>query len=220
MTTAIVASAAEPGPVNQTGPGEAAANDTGARIGPNAVIQLLAALRQAGRHDLAVQACAVAGKPEWLDQPPGEMVDERSVARLHQAVRAAMPLEAANIIMTEAGRLTADYLLANRIPRPVQFLLKCLPGMTAASILVKAISAHAWTFAGSGTFTAQVGNPTVLTLSNNPLIAGEQAEHPLCAWHTAVFERLFQALVSRRTHAAETECEAEGDITCRFVLRW
>ena len=60
----------------------------------------------------------------------------------------------------------------------------------------------------------------MFTLTNNPLIAGERAEHPLCAWHTAVFERLFQALVSRRTHAAETECEAEGDITCRFVLRW
>ncbi|MBS0641654.1 MAG: bacteriochlorophyll 4-vinyl reductase [Acetobacteraceae bacterium] len=220
MTAAIAETAAATERAGQSGAGAAAATDIAFRIGPNAVIQLLSALRSAGRHDLAAEACAAAGMPEWLDSPPSEMVDERIVARLHRAVRAALPLDAANLIMAEAGRLTALYLLANRIPRPVQLLLKCLPSRTAASILVKAISAHAWTFAGSGTFTAQVGNPTVFTLSNNPLIAGERAEHPLCAWHTAVFERLFQALVSRRTHAAETECEAEGDITCRFILRW
>ena len=62
--------------------------------------------------------------------------------------------------------------------------------------------------------------PTVFTLINNPLIANEHAEHPLCAWHTAVFQRLFEVLVSRRSHVAEMECEAEGDMACRFVVRW
>lgn len=190
------------------------------RIGPNAVLQLLAALRSAGRQDVARQACIAAGVSEWLDHPPETMVDERPVGRLHRAVREALPGDAAEVLMTEAGRLTADYLLAHRIPRAVQILLKCLPARMAAKILVQAISAHAWTFAGSGTFTAQAGMPTVFTLTHNPLIKGEHAPAPLCAWHTAVFERLFRELVSRRTHVVETECEAEGDLMCRFVLRW
>ncbi|MFL5252143.1 MAG: bacteriochlorophyll 4-vinyl reductase [Rhodopila sp.] len=203
----------------EAGAGQDAA-DGGARIGPNAVTQLLTALRQLGRQKLAREACIEAGVSAWYDVPPQEMVDEREVARLHRVVRQALPPEGANVVMSEAGRLTADYLLTNRIPRPVQLLLKCLPSRTAASLLVKAIRAHAWTFAGSAIFTAQPGMPTVFTLTNNPLIAGERSDHPLCAWHTAVFQRLFEVLVSRRAHVAETECEAEGDLSCRFVVHW
>src|SRR3954452_21912370 len=138
-----------------------------ALIGPNAVIQLLAALNEGDRQDLARRACIEAGVSGWFHTPPQHMVDERAVGRLHRAVRRALPLETANVLMAEAGRLTADYLLAHRIPRAVQVLLRCLPARAAAALLVKAISAHAWTFAGSATFTAQAGMPTVFTLINN-----------------------------------------------------
>jgi divinyl protochlorophyllide a 8-vinyl-reductase len=190
------------------------------RIGPNAVTQLLVALRRGGRQDLVREACAAAGVRDWMDHPPETMVDEQAVARLHRAVREAVPAETARALMTEAGRLTAEYLLANRIPRAARVLLRLLPPRAAAALLVRAIGAHAWTFAGSGTFSARAGNPTVFTLVNNPLIAGETYDHPLCDWHTAVFDRLFKALVHRGAHAMEAECEAAGGMECRFVVRW
>jgi divinyl protochlorophyllide a 8-vinyl-reductase len=43
---------------------------------------------------------------------------------------------------------------------------------------------------------------------------------PVCAWHAAVFRRLFQVLVSPAATAIETSCEASGDDRCRFVLAW
>ncbi len=201
-------------------PTEAPAAQTVARIGPNAVTQLLAALRADGRMPFAQQVFAAAGASDWLREPPAEMINERAVARLHRAVRAAMPAEEARALMTTAGRLTADYLLANRIPRPVQIVLKYLPARLAAEALVPAIRAHAWTFAGSGQFSGRAGAPTVFAMTGNPLCAGERSVAPLCAWHAAVFERLFQVLVSPACRVVETDCEARGDGCCRFIADW
>jgi divinyl protochlorophyllide a 8-vinyl-reductase len=189
-----------------------------ARIGPNAVIQLAAALRAAGQDALAAHVFTACGVPEWRDHPPGDMVDERRVARLHQAVRATVP--DAPAILSDAGRRTADYLLANRIPKPAQALLKILPARPAAAILVAAIRRNAWTFAGSATFAAHTANPTVFEITRNPICAGEHAAAPVCDWHAAVFERLFQALVSRKARAVETLCEADGGACCRFEVGW
>ncbi len=191
-----------------------------ARIGPNAVTQLLAALQAGNQEALARQIFAAAGVAEWLENPPTGMVDERAVGRLHHAVRAAIPPEQATDLMTQAGRLTADYLLANRIPRFAQVILKCVPPWLAANLLVPAIRAHAWTFAGSGQFSGRAGSPTLFALTNNPLCAHERTSTTLCAWHAAVFERLFQVLVSPRCRVSETDCEARGDGCCRFVVNW
>jgi divinyl protochlorophyllide a 8-vinyl-reductase len=190
----------------------------GAKIGPNAVIQLAAALNGAGLDQLCLAVFAAVGVADWMDNPPGAMVDERKAARLHQAVRAASPR--AEAVLRDAGRRTADYLLANRIPKPVQTLLTLLPARLAAVVLVSAIRRNAWTFAGSGDFSAHAGSPTIFEIRGNPLCAGEQAIAPVCAWHAAVFERLFQALVSKRSRVTETECEASGDHCCRFVVDW
>jgi divinyl protochlorophyllide a 8-vinyl-reductase len=120
--------------------------------------------------------------------------------------------------MREAGRLTAGYLLANRIPGPVQMVMKLLPAPLAARMLVSAIRSHAWTFAGSGRFSARNGRSTVFEIRDNPLCRGEWAPGPVCAWHTAVFQRLFEVLVSPNSRAVETHCEANGDPCCRFVI--
>ena len=191
-----------------------------ARIGPNAVLQLMAALKAAGLTRLSAPAFAAAGVAEWLDTPPTTMVEEHRVARLHQTVRSVAPEGEGMLLMAEAGRLTADYILAHRIPRPAQALLKILPARLAARVLVPAIGAHAWTFAGSGRFSGRAGPPTVFELTGNPLCAGERATEPVCAWHAAVFQRLFQVLVSPAARVAETSCEARGDSCCRFVLDW
>lgn len=190
------------------------------RIGPNAVLQLIEALRARGHAALIGPLFNLAGAADWLSAPPGEMVNERRVARLHHETRAALSPEEAEAVMTEAGRRTADYLLAHRIPRVAQGLLKLLPARLAATALTGAIRANAWTFAGSGGFEARVGRTVVFVLEGNPLCAGEISPTPMCAWHTAVFERLFRVLVSPRARCRETQCEAAGGSSCRFEVDW
>ena len=77
-----------------------------AKIGPNAVIQLIQALTAAGLHDQAKTIFTTAGASDWLAQPPAEMVDERRVAAIHQTVRQLLPPEQAVAILTDAGLRT------------------------------------------------------------------------------------------------------------------
>jgi divinyl protochlorophyllide a 8-vinyl-reductase len=191
-----------------------------AEIGPNSVIQLIEALNAAGLQQAAVAIFAAAEASDWLATPPSVMVDERPVARIHQAVRHLLPQQQASAVLADAGFRTANYILANRIPKFAQVILKLLPAPLAAKLLVKAISAHAWTFAGSGRFSGRAGHPTVFEIANNPLCAGEHSATPTCIWHVAVFQRLFQVLVSPKSHAIETSCGAAGDECCRFELDW
>jgi divinyl protochlorophyllide a 8-vinyl-reductase len=166
------------------------------------------------------QVFAGAGVAGWLADPPAVMVDEHLAAGLHRTLRARLPVEQASLVMAEAGRLTADYLLAARIPASAQAILKLLPAFLSASLLVGAIKAHAWTFAGSGHFSARSGTPLLLEIRNNPLCAGEHAPAPVCAWHAAVFRRLFEVLVSRDVRVDEIDCEACGGSACRFSIDW
>ena len=191
-----------------------------AKIGPNAVTQLIAALDESGLGQIAEPLFKTAGVFDWLEHPPEIMIDEIGVGRLHRTLRSSLPPDRAEDLMRGAGRRTADYLLRVRIPKPAQMVLKALPPLWSARLLVRAITSHAWTFAGSGRFSARAGNPTVFELVGNPLCAGETYAAPACAWHAAVFERLFQVLVSANCRAIETECEARGDPRCRFELRW
>ncbi len=190
------------------------------KIGPNAVIQLVESLRASGLERAMTPAFSRVGAAAWLASPPEEMVDAAQVGRLHRAVRASLTDAQAAAVMADAGRRTADYLLSARIPSPVQLVLRLLPPRLSAMILVSAIRAHAWTFAGAGRFSARPGSPTIFELSGNPLCAGERSPTPVCAWHAAVFQRLFQALVSPAATAVETSCAACGDEHCRFVLAW
>lgn len=189
-------------------------------IGPNAVIQLIHALDAAGLEPAAAEIFSEAAASDWLAHPPSAMVDERPVAAIHKAVRKVLPPPQAAAILTDAGLRTGDYILANRIPKLAQTLLKILPASLAAKMLTKAISAHAWTFAGSGKFTAKAGKTVTFEIAHNPLCAGEHAGHQVCVWHASVFQRLFQTLVSPYTRVTETTCGARGDDCCRFVADW
>jgi divinyl protochlorophyllide a 8-vinyl-reductase len=188
---------------------------TEARIGPNAVIQLGETLLAHGRRSLAREVYLAAGHPDWLAAPPAEMLPEAAVAELHAALRRLLPEAEAAAFAAEAGRRTGDYVLANRIPRPVRMTLRLLPPPLSSRLLLEAIEAHAWTFAGSGRFTCRAGLPAVVEIAGNPL-AGPSG----CDWHTAVFERLFQRLVHDRAEAHETRCCGRGEASCRFEISW
>ena len=198
-------------------------NDTGAaahaaRIGPNAIIQVAAALRALTDEQNLRDIFATAGLSAYLDQPPTAMVEETAVARLHQTVRAVLPESLATQVMHDAGRRTGEYVLARRIPAPVRLILPQLPVWLARKLLLKAIRGNAWTFAGSGQFSARDGDPCIIEIAANPVVLGEVATSPICHWHSAVFETLFQRLVDTHFVAREVACCASGSEVCRFVV--
>jgi len=193
---------------------EDARGQKGGLIGPNAVLQLLPVLEEAGGTRLRDAVMAAAG----IDAPPSDagLMPEGPAARLHQALRRLRPDAA--VLAAQAGARTGDYILAHRIPAPAQRLLRALPPMVAAPLLSRAIAKHAWTFAGSGRFR-RVG-ARAFEIAANPVVAGEQSRQPLCHWHAALFERLYRVLVDDRLRCTETACCACGDPACRFELRW
>jgi divinyl protochlorophyllide a 8-vinyl-reductase len=193
------------------------------RIGPNAIIRVAQALPA---FIGSAATCALferAGLAGYLRELPEHMVDETEVQQLHAELRRSLGPEMAAQVARSAGRRTADYLLAHRIPKPVQTLLKALPARLSAHLLLTAVRRHAWTFAGSGVFSARTGHPgspVVLTIRDNPLCKDLTSETPACDFYAATFERLFQVLVARRARVLEVACEACGDAECRFEVRW
>ncbi|TCZ66199.1 bacteriochlorophyll 4-vinyl reductase [Roseicella aquatilis] len=192
----------------------------GGRIGPNAITRMAEALDAALPAAEVDALFAAAGLAAYRRSPPERMVDEREVAALHRTLRARLPPARLEAVTREAGLRTGDYLLAHRIPRPVQALLRLLPAPLAARLLVSAIRRHAWTFAGSGAFAAWPGYPLRLAIAGCPLCRGMSAERPACGTYAATFERLFRRLVHRRARVTETACEAMGSAACVFELRW
>lgn len=160
--------------------------DTGARIGPNAILQLLPVLDD---------ACGRTGRDRLLsgiDLPPPDagMWPEAACRAAHLAVWQGCG-DQAGAILARAGQGTADYILAHRIPGPAQTLIRALPASLGARLLTAAIARHAWTFAGSGRFGIAARAPLTLEIADNPL---SFPGHP-CHWHAAVFARLYQTLV-------------------------
>jgi divinyl protochlorophyllide a 8-vinyl-reductase len=177
-------------------------------------------LRTTGGTSLEHELLSKAGLEEYLTEMPAEMVDEGEVTRLQRAVQTELDPQRARVVMLDAGRRTGDYLLANRIPRPVQRVLRVLPAALASRILLVAIGRNAWTFAGSGRFDIKPGQPVKLTLKGCPLCAGAVSDIPLCDYYAATFERLFRELVSARAVATETSCSAISGAACVFEVRW
>ncbi|MEM9501236.1 MAG: bacteriochlorophyll 4-vinyl reductase [Pseudomonadota bacterium] len=161
-----------------------------ALIGPNAVLQMAAAMeRNLGRDNTnAILAEAGIGVlPTGL-----EMIAEREAIRLHE-VLAKRASDQATAIAIEAGYGTADYIIANRIPAPVRLLLRLLPASLAARLLMRAIKHHAWTFVGAGHFTPD--GPWRFSIDREAAGDRTTPRLTLYRWYGAVFARLYQGLV-------------------------
>jgi len=179
----------------------------GPRIGPNAVIQVAAALANRLGTGVARELMLGAGLGAYVKAPPQKMIDEREVIALHSLLRERLQPATANEVARAAGLATGDYLLANRIPRIAQLVLS-------------AIRRHAWTFTGSGHFHATTGRPIVITIENCPICRGANAARPQCEYYAATFARLFRRLVQRHATVRETACQACGADQCRFEIDW
>ncbi|MEO1241708.1 MAG: bacteriochlorophyll 4-vinyl reductase [Pseudomonadota bacterium] len=201
-------------------PGNAAIHskpDRSGRIGPNAVLQLMAALAGPAERPLLVPIFERASCTGYLKNPPDEMIPEQDAAALHSALFDIAGPDGARTISTDAGRRTADYVMANRIPGFAKTILRALPARLAAPLLASAIAKHAWTFCGSGSFSiVKCGGARslVIKIANNPLAT------PGCAWHCAVFERMFQHLVSATAIVQHNQRHTLDQKFCVFTIRF
>ncbi len=185
---------------------------TTALIGPNAILQAVAVLDRAMGQAVRDRVMARAAVP----MPTGaEMIPETDAAAMHIALRREVPGQA-NDLLWQAGQATGAYILRHRIPGFAKAVIRLLPGPIAARVLAAAIAKHAWTFAGSGSFSVLPGRPLVFLIRDNPL--RDPDGHP-CLWHAAVFQHLFRALVWPEAQVTEVECQAQGAALCRFELR-
>ncbi len=171
----------------------------GALIGPNAVLQAVAVMEE--RLGMA-ETGAILADAQIEQLPTGKhMIPEIEVLRLHRWLALHDPMGAL-VIAEEAGARTADYIIANRIPRPAVWLLKRLPALLAAPLLMGAIRKHAWTFVGAGVFTpaGAWGFAIDRTRADDSIPPPDS----LFLWYAAVFTRLYRVLVA-------TDC------TCRMA---
>ncbi|OZA12139.1 MAG: bacteriochlorophyll 4-vinyl reductase, partial [Rhodobacterales bacterium 17-64-5] len=107
-----------------------------ARIGPNAILQLVPVLDRAVGVRARKGLFAEAGVA--LPPPDAGMLPETEVIRLHRALCFWLPSIAPDLLR-QAGLATGDYILANRIPRLAQGVIRLMPAALAARVLVKAI---------------------------------------------------------------------------------
>jgi divinyl protochlorophyllide a 8-vinyl-reductase len=156
-----------------------------------------------------------------LVNPPTEMVPEADVMRLHAELHLVLPQADAAAVAAEAGRQTAAYLLAVRIPRLARLLLRLLPRSTAAWIFTRAIDRHAWTFGGTGRFSAtRDAGGLALLIEDNPACRAFSADQPSCHYFVETFRGLYAAILGDRVRVVETGCEAAGADACRFRVTW
>lgn len=185
----------------------------GHHVAPFLVLELVAAVEAAeGRsaRDALLAAAGIAGPPRATEPIPQTIAH-----RMHRALRETMPGPAPALLRT-AGQSTADRLIETQLSSRARTMLQRGPWTVAAWLLGRWARQDSWTFAGSARFTpvAQLE----FELAGNPLIAGEKAAHPICLFHEAMFERLFQRLVEPNLICREVECEAMGAPACRFVV--
>ncbi|MBB4284383.1 bacteriochlorophyll 4-vinyl reductase [Roseospira goensis] len=195
--------------------------DEDARIGPNSITRIADALRDRRGPVETAALFAAAGLAHHAARPPESMVPAADVTALHGVLRARLDHDTVVAVSRAAGVATADYLLAHRIPKPAQAVLRLLPPVPAARVLIGAMGRHAWTFAGGGRFEGHAGRPTRLVIADGPIQAAvADAEAPVCDYYAATFERLFRVLVARRTRVREVACQAMGAPACVFEADW
>ena len=183
-------------------------------VGPNAIIQLVEALRVLHGSATMHHVMRSAGLSHYVGAPPAALVPEGEVARLFAATCDELPAGAATQALELAGRLTAAYIASHRIPSLAQAVLRRAPTWLAVRLLLVAIRAHAWTFAGSGRVGISLGRFPALSIEANPLV------QPGCPWHTHVIEQLFRTLVSPTIAIVHRNVIVAGQTADRFDLVW
>lgn len=213
------ASRAEAAPTGGPLPG-ARASPVCASIGPNAITRVAEALNDLEHRTTCDCVFRKAGLRHHLVMPPTAMVPDEDVAALHRALHDELGAVRADVISRRAGKLTAAYLLAHRIPPPVQTLLRWLPRGAALRILLRAIARHSWTFSGAGIFAYSLGHPADLSLKGGPIARRLTTHDVACSYYAATFEGIFRSILGSDIQVTERACQAQGASACLFELTW
>lgn len=198
--------------------GAGAALDTAGKIGPNAVIQTVNALIELHGAAAAREVLERIGRPGLIDYRPGSLIDEREFETLHRDLVGALGLGESGRVMARAGALTAQYVIANRIPRPAQRALRLLPRAIGLRLLLGAIGQHTWTFAGSGKFSYTLGQTRLLAIEHCLTARGITSDAPACAFYQAAFQGFLTTLIDSRLRVREVHCASCGAPRCEFKI--
>lgn len=196
----------------------AAATIPRGKIGPNAIIQTIAALEERYAPPQLRAILARGGAAELIDRPPAEMIDEQQFHSLAQLLVDQLGARAAGQVLRRAGQRTATYLLHYRIPRPAQWALRALPAGLSLRLLLPAVAQHAWTFAGSGTFSFAAGRAAQLSIASPALYDAPELAAAVCSFYRGTFDHLLRTLVDRRVSLWETACQGRGDDACVYQI--
>jgi divinyl protochlorophyllide a 8-vinyl-reductase len=208
-----------PGGVSGLGVEDAVVPATGqaAMLGPNAIIQTIAALRERyASADLHLLLDGAAGI--YLSQLPSSMIPEAEFHALAELLAARLGPEQAGAILYRSGERTADYVVHHRIPAPIHALLAVLPAPLGLRLLLPAIGKHAWTFAGSEEFRFSLGRAPWLSIGS--LVGADTSgiAAVLCRYYCGAFTQMLRRLVSRRIELRETSCQARGARACVYQI--
>jgi len=183
-----------------------------AKIGPNSIIQTVAALEAKYGKAEADARLTVAGQGYLIGNLPSEMVEEDKFHTLVKSLDKELDAGVLAELLNESGQRTAAYLLKVRIPGFFQKLLKPLPPGLAFRLLFFAISKNAWTFAGSGDFSYTTGKTPVITVKVTcpalPVVGN---------FYLGTFTKLLKELVNPNTTIDSSITGESGNITCRYT---
>ncbi len=185
-----------------------------AQIGPNSVIQTLAALKELEGTATRDRVARLAGLP--ATEPTG-MIPEAAFSSLLSSLRRELDEDTVREVLVQSGEKTGDYVAANRIPAPLRSLFGWLPARMSIPLLLVAFRRHAWTFAGNSSFELGGTYPGSILLDNAPTCRLAGAVNPTGGYYAAAFQRLL-SLASPGVLVTETECRSCGAPHCRFDI--
>jgi divinyl protochlorophyllide a 8-vinyl-reductase len=188
------------------------------RIGPNSIIQTVAALKERLGVEETRAWLERIGRGDLNEAMPTTMVVEHEFLDLIGHLREWQGLEVAAEVLERSGELTAAYVMANRIPAPIRTLLRIVPGWLGLRILLAAIKKHAWTFAGSGQFSYRFDRGLHLQLAHCIECQGIQSDTPICRYYCGAFRGMIGTLIDPKVQVREIACSACGAGACEFVV--
>ncbi|MEI7772852.1 MAG: bacteriochlorophyll 4-vinyl reductase [Chloroflexales bacterium] len=188
-----------------------------ARIGPNAIIQTIASLREVYGPD-ELRALLAGDAEGYLSHLPHEMIPEAEFHVLVELLTARLGAERAGEILHRAGERTADYVRANRIPAPIRTVLGLLPAPLSLRLLLPAISKHAWTFVGSGVFSFSIGRTPSVSIGRSVSQDTSGIASVLCRYYYGAFTQMLRRVVNSRISLREVACQARSGSACVYQI--
>ncbi|MZP29319.1 bacteriochlorophyll 4-vinyl reductase [Heliobacterium undosum] len=195
------------------------ATNTYGKIGPNSIIQTVAALKERYGEGKTAEFLVKVGRSDLTQKLPAEMVDEQEFNDLVRSIQAGFGNQELTQLLRRSGELTAAYLLKHRIPVPIQWILRILPVRSGLKMLLSAIEKNAWTFVGTGSYRFTIENHPKITIERCVSCRGMSADEPICAFYEGTFQTLIRTLVDQKATVKETSCSANGASACIYEVR-